>query len=96
VIELTKHWATFRGSTGASLSLRARQKSAVFGPKTGRCHPLFGVGGNLHCQEADSRIILCRITKPKGASSRQRWQHRRLATDSLAAQRPEVERPAEA
>lgn len=29
--------------------------------------------------------------KPKGASSRRRWQHRSLATDSVAAQHPEVE-----
>jgi len=49
VIELTKHWAPF-GAAQAPLSQRARQKSAVFGPRTGWCHPLFGVGGNLHCQ----------------------------------------------
>lgn len=43
-----------------------------------------------HCK-ARHGIILSRVKKPKGASSRQWWQHRRFATDSLAAQCPEVE-----
>lgn len=64
----------------------------LFGGFARKEPPLFGARGHLHCPVNTASLVLGQIEKkPKGASGMRGWQHHRLATDSLAAQCPEVE-----